>query len=90
MTLPLVDYFFFLLSLEPARPAMPVPMRSIVAGSGTGVDPDSLKVKLSISNNLAGFLICRRSIPDQSSSIHVGDVLLILKTLLVLTNEPSL
>ena len=31
-----MNYCFFLLNLEPARPIKPVPKRSIVAGSGTG------------------------------------------------------
>ncbi len=31
-----VDYFFFLLSLFPAKPARPVPKRSMDAGSGVG------------------------------------------------------
>ncbi len=36
MSVELDEPYLFLLALEPIKPAIPVPKRSIVAGSGTG------------------------------------------------------
>ena len=56
-------YFFFLLSLVPATPAMPVPNRRMVAGTGTGLNERLSHPNPSLASTLIGWYSSKQTIP---------------------------